>query len=34
MLKLAQEAGLQVVEGEQLTSLAVPHPNQVTASHL
>ena len=29
MLKLAQQAGLQVVEGEQLTGLAVPAANQV-----
>lgn len=34
MLKLAQQAGLQVVEGEQLTGLAVPKPNQVTAAYL
>lgn len=32
MLKLAQQAGLQVVEGEQLTGLAVPAANQVSSN--
>lgn len=30
MLTLAQQAGLQVVQGEQLTQLAVPAADQVT----